>query len=195
MGGYPIGNGNPQYKTTYSLIVKEFLSYPKNTPEKKFCKAKWYVETSRLYGDLIHNEEYERAQIEALKKEQKRLQEEVKKANEKTVQLNSIINSNQLENNKENAEEDKEEKSDGRTMKVTTDVLMNILKLAGINNNNADKTQIANLIGYLTGYSNQTIRQRLTNSEELTSRHKSEVDKVNQILKKINSTISIRYNK
>jgi hypothetical protein len=92
MGGYPIGNMDTQYKTTYSLIVKEFLAYPKDTPEKEFCKAKWYVETSRLYGDLIHNEEYERAQIEVLKKEQKRLQEEVKKANVEIGQLKSIIN-------------------------------------------------------------------------------------------------------
>lgn len=81
-----------------------------------------------------------------------------------------------------------------RTMKVTTDVLYEILKKAGINENTADKTVISNLISHLTEYSSEQIRQRLSNTEELTSRHKNEVDKVNGILNKLNTNISIKYN-
>jgi hypothetical protein len=46
-GGYPIANRDKQYDTTLRLIEKEFLSYKKQTPEKKFCQKDW-VQYSRL---------------------------------------------------------------------------------------------------------------------------------------------------
>lgn len=83
----------------------------------------------------------------------------------------------------------------GRTMKITTDVLVKLLDKAGINENNSDKTKIAKLISYITGFSENTIRQRLSNREELTSKHKDEIEKVNKILSGLNTEISIKYNK
>lgn len=82
-----------------------------------------------------------------------------------------------------------------RSMKVTTDVLVEILKKANINGANSDKTKIAQLISYLTGYSYNTIRARLTNKEELTSKHKVEADNINKILNELNTGISVKYNK
>ena len=82
----------------------------------------------------------------------------------------------------------------GRTMKITTDVLIELLNKIGINENNSDKTKIAKLISYLTGFSENTIRQRLCNKEELTSKHKDEIEKVNKILSGLNMEISIKYN-
>lgn len=46
-GGYPVTNMDKQYDTTLRLIEKEFLSYKKQTPEKKFCQKDW-VQYSRL---------------------------------------------------------------------------------------------------------------------------------------------------
>ena len=83
----------------------------------------------------------------------------------------------------------------GRTMKVTTDVLIELLDKAGFNENNSDKTKISKFIAYITGFSENTIRQRMTNREELTSKHKDEVEKINKILSELNIDISIKYNK
>jgi hypothetical protein len=82
-----------------------------------------------------------------------------------------------------------------RTLKVTADVLLSILNKSGISSLSDDKAKIARLIGYLTGFSVERIRQRLSNTEELTSRHKDEVEFVNKLLKELNSDISITYNK
>jgi len=86
------------------------------------------------------------------------------------------------------------DKQENRTMKVTTDVLMKLLDKAGVNENNSDKTKMAKLIGYITGFSENTIRQRITNQEELTSNHKDEVEKINKTLSELNIEISIKYN-
>jgi hypothetical protein len=94
-----------------------------------------------------------------------------------------------------NVEESSTEKSGNkRTLKVTTDVLIAILKKAGIYPNN-DNTKIARLINYLTDFSEEKIRQRLTYPDELTSFHKEEVGTINKILSDINTNISIEYNK
>lgn len=87
------------------------------------------------------------------------------------------------------------ENNNPRSMKVTTDVLVEILEKANINVANSDKTKIAQLISYLTGYSYNTIRARLTNKEELTSKHKVEADNINKILNELNTGISVKYNK
>ncbi len=81
-----------------------------------------------------------------------------------------------------------------RCLKVTTDTLLILFKKAGILQN-ADNTKIANLISYLTGFSAETIRKRLSNTDELTSRHKEEVEYINNILKALNIDETIKYNK
>ena len=92
--------------------------------------------------------------------------------------------------------EDLIEKSDTkRTQKVTTDTLMLILEKAGISAVSDDKAKIARLIGYITDFSDERIRQRLSNSDELTSYHKDEVENINKILNDLNANISIAYNK
>ena len=82
-----------------------------------------------------------------------------------------------------------------RTFKVTTDVMMLLLKKADVCAVSDDKAKIARLISYVTGFSVERIRQRLSNTEELTSRHKDEVETINKILKDLNLDISIKYNK
>ena len=52
-----------------------------------------------------------------------------------------------------------------RTLKVTTDVLMSLLKKAGISAASDDKAKIARLISYLTNFSEEKIRQRLSNTD------------------------------
>ncbi|MDD2214974.1 MAG: hypothetical protein PHG78_03075 [Bacteroidales bacterium] len=81
-----------------------------------------------------------------------------------------------------------------RTQKVTTDVLMLILQKAGISTMSDDKAKIARLIGYLTDFSEEKIRQRLSNPDELTSYHKDEVENINKIFNELNINISVSYN-
>lgn len=94
-----------------------------------------------------------------------------------------------------NVIDNEEKRKAKRTQKVTTDVLMLILQKAGISTMSDDKAKIARLIGYLTDFSEEKIRQRLSNSDELTSYHKEEVENINKILKELNTNISIIYNK
>jgi len=87
------------------------------------------------------------------------------------------------------------EKSSIRTMKVTTDVLEEILKMIGVTAANAQITKISELVSYLTGFSKHTIRQRLTKPEGYTSHQGEEIDKINKLLKDLKIKISIEYNK
>ena len=90
---------------------------------------------------------------------------------------------------------DNQEKSKAkRTQKVTSDVLMLILQKAGISTMSDDKAKIARLIGYLTDFSEEKIRQRLSNPDELTSYHKDEVGNINKIFNELNINISVSYN-
>jgi hypothetical protein len=82
-----------------------------------------------------------------------------------------------------------------RTQKVTTDVLMLLLQKSGISAGSDDKAKMARLIAYLTDFSEEKIRQRLSNADELTSYHREEVEAINKILAELNSNISIKYNK
>jgi hypothetical protein len=83
-----------------------------------------------------------------------------------------------------------------RTKKITTAVLVEILKKIGVEKNStADGTKIANLISYITGFSANTIRQHLSNNEELTTTHKKEIENLNQLLQDLNIEIRITYNK
>lgn len=101
----------------------------------------------------------------------------------------------QLLKQSDQAEEKSDERKETkRTFKVTSDVLMLILQKAGISTVSDDKAKIARLIGYLTAFSEEKIRQRLSNPEELTSYHKDEVENINKILKELNVNISVLYN-
>lgn len=82
-----------------------------------------------------------------------------------------------------------------RTFKVTSDVLLLLLQKLGVSAISDDKAKMARLISYLTGFSEEKIRQRLSNTDELTSYHKEEVETVNKILNELNFDISIEYNK
>ena len=93
-------------------------------------------------------------------------------------------------------EKDNSEKSGTkRTQKVTTDVLMSLLQKSGISAVSDDKAKMARLISYLTDFSEEKIRQRLSTTDELTSYHREEIETVNKILAELNSDISIKYNK
>ncbi len=96
----------------------------------------------------------------------------------------------------ETPEKDNSEKNGTkRTQKVTTDVLMFLLQKSGISAVSDDKAKMARLISYLTDFSEEKIRQRLSTTDELTSYHREEVETVNKILAELNSDISIKYNK
>ena len=82
-----------------------------------------------------------------------------------------------------------------RTQKVTTDVLMALLQKSGISSVSDDKAKMARLISYLTDFSEEKIRQRLSNPDELTSYHREEVEALNKILSELNCDVSIKYNK
>jgi hypothetical protein len=70
-GGYPIGSRG-QFKTTYNLIVKEFLKYPEDTPEKEFCKNKGYFEY--FEEDFTQETDYEWRTIKFLEERVKTLE-------------------------------------------------------------------------------------------------------------------------
>ena len=82
-----------------------------------------------------------------------------------------------------------------RTQKVTTDVLMALLQKSGISSVSDDKAKMARLISYLTGFSEEKIRRRLSIPDELTSYHREEVEALNKILSELNCDVSIKYNK
>lgn len=93
---------------------------------------------------------------------------------------------------------EKEESSDqsGRTMKVTTIVLLEILKKLDITRVSSNATTISELISYLSGYSHHRVRQWLSSSylEVLSAKaHKKEVDRINQLLRDLNLDITIEY--
>ena len=81
-----------------------------------------------------------------------------------------------------------------RTMKVTSDAVLLLLKELKATQH-TDNTVIAAFTSYLTGFSAEKIRQRLSNAEELTYKHKSEVDFVNDLFSKLKIKKSIIYNK
>jgi len=81
-----------------------------------------------------------------------------------------------------------------RTMKVTSDTVFLLLKEIKATQK-ADNTVIAAFTSYLTGFSAEKIRQRLSNTEELTYKHKSEVDLVNDLFSKLKINKTITYNK
>jgi hypothetical protein len=100
------------------------------------------------------------------------------------------------QNDRETTEKENSEKNDRkRTQKVTTDILMSLLQKTGIGFASNDKAKMARLISYLTGFSEEKIRHRLSNTDELTSYHGEEIENINKIFSELNCNISIRYNK
>lgn len=91
------------------------------------------------------------------------------------------------------SEEDSADEVGVRTQKVVTNYLFSILKKAGLGNETVDynKTDVADLIHYLTGFSTNTIRTTLTYPRTSSSSSK-EVKKVEALLKKVNLDISIK---
>lgn len=84
--------------------------------------------------------------------------------------------------------------SDGtRTQKVTTEVLHQLLRSAGVGHDGQDYnlTDVARLIHYLTGYSYNTIRQYLSSGSISKSNH-AEIRQATEMLKKLNLSITIK---
>ncbi|MDR1182661.1 MAG: hypothetical protein LBL13_11845, partial [Bacteroidales bacterium] len=173
-------------------------------PEKEFCRdeSPEIKRKHKLIGnDILYDTDLEQLTISALKEELKERDDIIRKQNREIIDLKTkkdveaIDSETETDDTKYENMEDNEQKHALRTMKVTTDVLKEILKLAGVKENEVDKTHIANLASYLTGYSRESIRKRLVNLEELTKRHRLEADKANQMLEEINVKISIKYDK
>ncbi|MEN6619750.1 MAG: hypothetical protein ABFC28_09735 [Rikenellaceae bacterium] len=110
-----------------------------------------------------------------------------KKLNEIGKDIKSLVITNEVLYNIEKS-------STKRTQKVTTDVLMTLLQKLGISSASDDKAKMARLISYLTAFSEEKIRQRLSNADELTSYHREELEIVNKIFAELNCDISIKYN-
>ena len=91
------------------------------------------------------------------------------------------------------SEEDDSDEPGERTQKVVTNYLFAILKKAGMggNTNEYNKTDVADLIHYLTGFSSNTIRTTLTYARTTSSSDK-EVKNAKALLKKVNLDISIK---
>lgn len=87
-----------------------------------------------------------------------------------------------------------ESKEQKRTLNVTTETIFLLLKKIKVTQN-ADNTSMAAFISYLTGFSMQRIRQRLSQMDELKLANKVEVDEVNKLLNKLNISESITYSK
>lgn len=110
-----------------------------------------------------------------------------KKLNEICKDIKSLTNTYEVQYNTEKS-------NTKRTQKVTTDVLMLLLQKLGISAASDDKAKMARLISYLTAFSEEKIRQRLSNTDELTSYHREELEVVNKIFSELNFNISIKYN-
>ena len=185
----------PQYIIDKEEVDKEDVSSVRNELLKTVQNDLSFSYITSFLTN-IQNNEIGQLEIEQAIREEQSIELEVmrnriielevikKKLSEEINSLNELnLNSHEIEQK-------------GRTMKVTTNVLVKLLKLLDIEKNkNADGTKIANFIHYITGYSQNTIRMQLTNEEELTSSHEEEIEKVNHLLKDLNINISIIYNK
>jgi hypothetical protein len=60
---------------------------------------------------------------------------------------------------------------------------MLLLQKSGVSATSDDKAKMARLISYLTDFSEEKIRQRLSNTDELTSYHREEVEAIKAINK------------
>lgn len=84
--------------------------------------------------------------------------------------------------------------SDGtRTQKVTTEILHQLLRRAGVGQGGEDYnlTDVARLIHYLTGFSYNTIRQSLS-SGSFSRANSAEIRQATELLSKLNVSITIK---
>jgi hypothetical protein len=176
------------FNTTYLIYDKIRCLKNKLSEVTQYCKQFEFPNEIQKYWTLsfvtqiIDEFEKQDKQLERCKNELCKLIRPI----EKSLYPNGIGATSQDITNTEQTQ---------RTLKITADVLLSILNKSGISSLSDDKKKIARLIGYLTGFSTERIRQRLSNTEELTSRHKDEVEYVNKLLKELNCDISITYNK
>ncbi|MDR2407928.1 MAG: hypothetical protein LBE13_07440 [Bacteroidales bacterium] len=189
-GGYPISNLNRQFKVTYSLIVKEFLKYPENTPEKEFCHNRWHNNLA-ISGDIATEEDWQEIQIDMMKKELKEKDAEI--ANLKTANNQNDTTSKDAEIATANNQSDTT--SMGGTRKVKTVVLLQILEKIGAKKSNTDLAKLTRLIAYLIEKSPDKIYEIARQGITFTEHHSDEIDKANKLLGDINISISIDKNK
>ena len=152
----------------------ESIEYEQKLSEKD-------TEIEQMKQDIEHKNQYIRDHDQKFSELQQLLnasEEEVKQLKE---QLAAV------------SEEDEQDEPNERTQKVVTNYLFSILKKAGMGNDTSDfnKTDVADLIHYLTGFSTNTIRTTLTYPRTSSSSSK-EVKKVEALLKKVNLNISIK---
>lgn len=147
---------------------------PEPEEDKDAIIAELNKKIENLLAELTHSEE----ETESLKKD--------------LGWANEIIED--LKNKQaEESEEDPDDVPEVRTQKVVTNVLFAILKKAGMGGDSIDynKTDVADLIHYLTGFSSNTIRQTLTYPRTTSSSNK-EVKIAKALLKKVNLELSIK---
>lgn len=80
-----------------------------------------------------------------------------------------------------------------RTLKVVTDTMQILVKKAGLSQ--MDNTKLSKLMGYISGFSSEKIRQRLSINESIPPQNKDEVDNVNRLLHSVSIEESINIRK
>lgn len=140
-------------------------------------------------------------EITGLKRTVKDRDAEIKTLNKNIAKANTEIQSlhgkiDRLSEDNSDKKESAEAKTDDngyRTRKVTTTVIQKLLapKLAA-NGKEHTMSDLAKVIGYLTNYSPEKIRQDLSDPNLLTSAHKKEVAEVNKLFKDIGIDLGLK---
>jgi len=140
-------------------------------------------------------------EITGLKRTVKDREAEIKTLNKNIAKANTEIQSlhgkiDRLSEDNSDKKESAEAKTDDngyRTRKVTTTVIQKLLapKLAA-NGKEHTMSDLAKVIGYLTNYSPEKIRQDLSDPNLLTSAHKKEVAEVNKLFKDIGIDLGLK---
>ena len=79
------------------------------------------------------------------------------------------------------------------SMSIVSVVLYEILKkLDVLKDKGIYNTNVANFISYITGYSDKTIRQRLSNIYDFADGQKEEIDRANKLLEEVGIEITIK---
>ena len=124
----------------------------------------------------------------------KTLNKSIGKANTEIQSLHGKID--RLSEDNSDKKESAEAKTDDngyRTRKVTTTVIQKLLSpRLSANGKEHTMSDLAKVIGYLTNYSPEKIRQDLSDPNLLTSAHKKEVAAVNQLFKDIGIDLGLK---
>lgn len=152
-------------------------------PEQK--RYEEYTSDLLMCGFITEREAlYIDAKLDFLAKAVKRAIEEV------TALFNRLSSPSAAGTKEDEAEADNRRQ---RTMRVTTETLMRILRKAGLQTGKVQNKDIAELISCLTGFNSERIRQELSNNEKLPYRSREEIEKINTAFKNLNLEISITY--